>query len=76
MDAETGSAKQQLADTRLNGRLRERVEAHRHNGDGWREIAVALSEETRLRIAKSTLHRWAEEGGWDVNPAGADKASA
>jgi hypothetical protein len=76
MDEETGSALQQLADTKLDGRLRERVEAHRRKGDGWREIAVALSEETRLGIAKSTLHRWAEEGGWDVNPAGADRAAS
>lgn len=77
MDEETGSALQQLADTKLGGRLRERVEAMRHRGAdaGWREIAAELSEETGLSIGKSTLHRWAEEAGWDVNPV-ADRASA
>lgn len=79
MDAETGSALQQLADTKLSGRLRDRVEAMRRIGEGWREIATALSAETGLSIGKSTLHRWAEEGSWDVNPtatAGTDRRAS
>ena len=81
MDEETGSALQQLADDRLNGRLRDHVEQLRRDGGdgrpmGWREIATKLSEKTRLGIGKSTLHRWAEEGGWDVGPVGSDRQAS
>lgn len=81
MDEETGSALQQLADDRLNGELRDWVEQLRRDGAdgkpmGWRDIATLVSAKTRLGVAKSTLHRWAEEGDWDVNPAGSDRQAS
>lgn len=71
MNVGTGSALQQLADDRLQGRLRERVEELRRAGKPWREVAATVSEEAGLGIATSTLHTWAAWGGWDVDaPAG------
>lgn len=66
MDDEGATALQQLADDRLNGQLRSRVEQLRSEGLGWRPVAAKISEETRLGIGYETLRGWAERGGWAV----------
>jgi hypothetical protein len=67
MDDEGATALQQLADDRLGGRLRERVEELRAAGLGWRPVAVQIAEETRLGVGYETVRNWAERGGWNVD---------
>lgn len=67
MDDEGATALQQLADDRLDGRLRELVEELRSQKLGWRPVAAHVSEKARLGIGYETLRGWAERGGWAVD---------
>ena len=68
---ETPSPLMQLADERLGGKLRDRVEELRSSGQGWRPVAETINREARLSITHEALRQWAIRNGWIVEQVGA-----
>lgn len=64
-----GTYHQRLVDTKMGGRLRERVEELRTQPGvvPWRDLAVIISRESGESVGFETLRRWAKDSGWRVN---------
>lgn len=70
------SAMQQLANERMRGKLRDRVE-HLRMADGrsWREVREVIAAEANLpTVTHESIRQWAIRSGWDVS--GADERAA
>lgn len=52
------TAKRQLIDIRLGGRLDELVEERRRAGASWRTIAHEISKASKVKVSFETLRDW------------------